>query len=342
MHINTPYVYPGGELDLEQLFALQDVTAGVAIRQSNVPGRLAEMKEMLVASSPPGIEPDGHCHTPYDCPFWDHCTEGKPARWVYHLPGGGRVFQQLVQKGIQTIDEIPPSFRLSILQRRVKDNVEWVGPRLKAALQTARYPVHHLDFETFMPAIPKYPLTRPYQMIPTQWSNHIETEDGGISHDEYLCMEARDPREEITRTLLESVGQEGTICVYSEYERHILECLCEAVPSLKQELRLVIARLWDLHPVIRDNYYHPEFQGSFSIKSILPALVPSLSYDDLHIQEGSLAAQQYHCMVFEETDWVEKARIREALLRYCERDSLGMLEVRKVLLRKALPAVNSE
>ena len=345
MHINTPYIYPGGELDLEQLFALQDVTAGVAVRQSDVPGRLAGMKEMLVASSPPGIEPDGHCHTPYDCPFWDHCTEGKPARWVYHLPGGGRVFQQLVQKGIQTIDEIPPSFRLSILQRRVKDNVEWVGPRLKAALQTARYPVHHLDFETFMPAIPKYPLTRPYQVIPTQWSNHIETEDGGISHDEYLSMEARDPREEIARTLLDSVGKEGTICVYSEYERHILECLCEAVPSLKQELQLIIARLWDLHPVIRDNYYHPEFQGSFSIKSVLPALVPSLRYDDLHIQEGSLAAQQYHRMVFEETDWVEKARIREALLRYCERDSLGMLEVRRVLLGKALAettAINQE
>ena len=173
-------------------------------------------------------------------------------------------------------------------------------------------------------------------MIPTQWSNHIETEDGGIRHDDYLSMEARDPREEITRTLLESVGKEGTICVYSEYERHILECLCEAVPSLKQELKLVIARLWDLHPVIRDNYYHPQFEGSFSIKSVLPALVPSLSYDDLRIQEGSLAAQQYHRMVFEETDWVEKARIREALLWYCERDSLGMLEVRRVLLGKTL------
>jgi len=334
MHINTPYVYSGGELDLEQLFALRDVTAGVEARQPDVPARLAAMKGTLAASCPPAIEPDGHCHAPYECPFWDHCTKDKPARWVYHLPGGERVFQQLIKKGIETIDEIPPGFRLSSLQRRVKDDVEWVGPRLEAALRSVRYPVHHLDFETFMPAIPKFPLTRPYQMIPTQWSNHLESEDGEVSRAEYLCMEARDPREEIAEALLESVGKEGSICVYSEYERHILETLCQAVPSLERELRLVIARLWDLFPVIRDNYYHPEFQGSFSIKSVLPALVPSLKYDNLEIQEGSLAAQQYQRMVFEETDWVEKARIREALLRYCERDSLGMLEIRRVLLRK--------
>lgn len=340
MYINTAYVYPGGELDLERLFTLQDVTGGVVARQSDLPGRLGEMKEMLVVSSPPAIEPDGHCHTPYECPFWDHCTKDKPARWVYYLPGGTRVFQQLVKQGIQTMDEIPPGFRLSSLQRHVKDDVEWVGPRLKATLQTVRYPVHHLDFETFMPAIPRFPLTRPYQMIPTQWSNHIESEDGGVRRDEYLSMEARDPREEIAWALLESIGKEGSICVYSEYERHILETLCEAVPSLEQDLRLVIARLWDLFPVIRDNYYHPQFKGSFSIKSVLPALVPSLSYDDLEIQEGSLAAQQYHRMVFEETDWVEKARIRDALLRYCERDSLGMLEIRRVLLRKALAEAN--
>ena len=205
MHINTQYVYPGGELDLERLFVVQDLTALTVARQSDVPRRLAEMKAMLVAPAPPTIEPDGHCHQPYDCPFWDHCTKDKPARWVYYLPGGDRAIQQLVRRGIETIDEIPPEFKLSTIQRRMKDNVEWIGPRLKAALQTVRYPVHHLDFETFMPCIPKYPLTRPYQTIPTQWSNHIETEDGQVRHDEYLCLDPKDSREELAVAFLESV-----------------------------------------------------------------------------------------------------------------------------------------
>ena len=336
MHINTQYVYPGGELDLERLFNVQGLTALVATRQSDVPRRLAEMKAMLVDSSPPAIEPDGHCHQPYECPFWDHCTKDKSPRWVCYLPGGERAVQQFVKNGIETIDEIPSWFKLSVIQRRMKDNMEWIGPSLKAALQTVRYPVHHLDFETFMPCIPKYPMTRPYQTIPTQWSNHIETEDGQVRHGEYLYLDPKDPREELALALLKSVGSEGTICVYSAYERSILERLVEALPALKRDLEQVIGRLWDLYTVIHDHYYHPDFRGYFSMKTVLPAVVPSLGYSDLEIQEGAVAAQRYYRMVFEETDWVEKVRIREALLQYCARDTLAMLELRRALLTKAI------
>jgi hypothetical protein len=95
-----------------------------------------------------------------------------------------------------------------------------------------------------------------------------------------------------------------------------------------------MARLWDLFPVIRDHYYHPAFEGSYSIKAVLPAVVPSLGYDDLDIQEGGMAAQVYYQMVFDETDLMEKARLKEALLHYCERDTLAMLELRQALYRK--------
>ncbi|MBI3603530.1 MAG: DUF2779 domain-containing protein [Nitrospirae bacterium] len=339
MRINNQYVYQGGDIDLEQLLARDDLTALVAARQGEVPARLADMKAMLAQPAPPAIEPDGHCHSPYDCLFWDHCTKDKPARWIYHLPGGERTYKQLAVRGIQTIDEIPSDFKLSIFQRRVKDNQEWVGPQLRAALGSVRYPVHHLDFETFMPAIPKFPMTRPYQTIPTQWSNHIEDEAGAVRHEEYLCLDPKDPREELAVTLLESLGREGSICVYSTYERSILKSLAERLPSLRQELESAMARLWDLLPVIQEQYYHPQFGSSFSIKSVLPALVPALDYGDLEIQEGSLAAQRYCRMVFEETDWVERERFREALLKYCQRDTLAMVELRKALLsRTAAPS----
>lgn len=335
MHINNGYIYAEGNLDLGKLFLREDVTKEVASRQAEIPARLAAMREALRASAAPTIEPDHHCFEPFDCPFWDHCTQAKPARWVFYLPGRKRTFRELVTRGIQTIDDIPAGFTLTGIQQRMKDNVEWVGPGLMAELESVRYPIHHVDFETFMPAVPRYPNTTPYQTIPFQWSNHVVTSAGQVRHEEYLCTGREDPREELARTLIESVGTKGTICVYSGYERRILTELADALPRLKPELERIVERLWDLLPVIRAHYYHPGFNGSFSMKSVLPALVPSLDYGDLEIQEGGMASLQYHRMVFEVTDEAEQARIRVALLKYCDRDTLAMVELRKVLLAKA-------
>ncbi len=333
MHLNNGYLYPGGELDLVELFLREDVTKAADSLQGQVPMRLAVMRRMLTASSPPTIEPDHHCFEPFECLFWEHCTQDKPPRWVFHLPGGRRSFQELVSRGIHTIDEIPASFKLTGIQQRMKDNVEWVGPGLKAALTTVRYPVHHLDFETFMPAIPKYPNTRPYQTIPFQWSNHVLARNGQVRHDAYLCNERKDPRGELAQTLLESVGEGGNVCVYSGYERRILTELAACLPKLKAKLDRVIERLWDLLAIIKANYYCPEFAGSFSIKSVLPALVPALDYGDLEIREGTMASLQYYRMIFEVTDEADKARIGRALLKYCERDTLAMVELRKSIVR---------
>jgi len=338
MHINTQYVYPGGPLDVTQLFSLQDLSAQVAALEPDVAPRLARMKTMLQAPLPPAIEPGSHCHQPYDCPFWDHCTKEKPARWIYHLPGNAQTVERLARQGVETIDAIPPDVKLTSLQRRVKDDVEWVDARLTDALSSVRFPVHHLDFETFMPAIPKFPMTRPYQTIPTQWSNHIEMEGGQVRHEAYLCRDPDDPREEFAVTLLESLGREGSICVYSDYERTVLQRLADALPSLRADLTQAMARLWDLLTIVKAHYYHPAFAGSFSIKSVLPALVPDLSYADLEIREGGTAARAYQQMVFEETDWVEKERLRDALLQYCERDTLAMVAVRKALAARAMEA----
>jgi hypothetical protein len=336
MHINTQYVYDGKTLDLAQLFGLHDLSDHVRARQAKVITRLAEMKAMLVSPVPPDVEPSGHCQSPYECPFWESCTKEKPARWIFHLPGGAQTFQSLAKLGVTTIDDIPAGFHLSINQRRMRDNVEWMSPRLKGTLETVRYPVHHLDFETFMPAIPRFPHTRPYQTIPTQWSNHVESGNGDIRHDEYLCPDPKDPREELVMALLESLGQDGSICVYSGYERAILERLADLFPILRSELQRVMTRLWDLFPVIRDHYYHPAFEGSYSIKSVLPAVVPSLSYGDLEIQEGAMAAQVYYHMVFDETDLMEKARMKDALMHYCGRDTLAMVELRRALYHKVM------
>ncbi len=339
MHMNKHYAYPGGEPDLKKLFVLRDLTEAVGERLPALPARLEQMRAMLGKNQAPGVEPDSHCHTPYECPFWAHCTASKPARWIYHLPGGGKdVVRRLSTQGIETIDDIPPHVALTRLQRCVRDNVEWISPRLSEALQAVRYPVHHLDFETCMSAIPRYARIRPYQPVPIQWSNHMEMQDGSLRHTTCLWTEPNDPREAIAVSVLESVGEDGSICVYSDSEQYILRSLAEAVPALRNDLLRLVARLWDLLSVMQTHYYHPDFQGSFSMKSVLPALVPSLGYGDLEIRDGATASTMYHRMVFVETDWVERQRLASALHAYCARDTQGMVELRRVLSSKARAA----
>ena len=339
MHVNRQYSYPGGDVDLQRLFVLEDLTEAIDEKLPDIPPRLDEMRSMLGESRAPDVEPDHHCHSPYECPFWSHCTASKPARWIYYLPGGKDVVRRLRQQGIETIDEIPPQVSLPHLQQRMRENVEWISPKLAERLQSVRYPVHHLDFETVMPAVPLYAHTHPYQPIPIQWSNHTEAEDGSLRHTDYLCTEQKDPREEIAMSLLASVGEEGSICVYSEYEHYIVKALAEAVPRLRKDLLRVGERLWDLLEVLQSHYYHPDFQGSFSIKSVLPALVPSLDYGDLEIKDGATASAMYHRMMFTVTDWVERQRLASALHAYCERDTLGMVELRRVLRVKSAKKV---
>lgn len=337
MHIDTGYLYQGGEIDLQALFAVDEVSAVVIDRQKIVPEQLSAMKAVLLEPHPPVIEPDARCHSPYECRFWAHCTHDKSPRWIYFLPGAKKVVEGLVHNGITTIDDIPHDVNLSITQRRVKDNVEWISTGLVSMLRSVAYPIHHLDFETVMLAVPRFPAMRPYQAIPVQWSNHIELESGEIIHQEFIHGDATEPRKRWAEALIESLGVAGTIVVYSSYEEAMMRQVAEAFPEFRQAMSAISKRLWDLLPVIREHYYHPGFQGSYSIKSVLPAIVPGMSYRDLLIQDGGQAASEYYRMIFVEEDWIEQAKIREALLQYCARDTMAMVELRRVLMEKAAP-----
>jgi hypothetical protein len=334
LHVNSHYIYEGGEPDVEQLFAWRDLTNEITERLAAVPARLAAFQAMLAEPAPPERVPDSHCHAPYECPFWNHCTKDKPSRWIYYLPGGGTLPSLLLSQGIETIDHIPADTRLSVVQRRVKDNVEWMSDELARMLDSVCYPIHHLDFETFMPAVPRFRTTRPYQVIPMQWSDHVEYADGALTHHEFLYRHPKDPRRQFVAALLAVLGTEGSICVYSGYERVILERLAEIFPDFERPLKQVMARLWDLYEVIKEHYYHPDFAGSYSIKAVLPAIVPALGYQDLDVHDGHSAARAYYRMIFQEADWVEQERIADSLLRYCARDTLAMVEIRKVLKAK--------
>ena len=339
LHINNKYVYDGQNLDLDLLFSFEDLTELSVSMQPEIPGQLDILKAMLAEDGAPVIQPSKHCHKPYDCEFWDYCTRDMPEFWVYDINSiGQEKLEELSGMGIQAIGDIPETFPLSEIQERIRVSVanqhEFISDQLEAELNDMEFPIHFLDFETIGLAIPRYADTRPYQTIPFQWSDHILFEDGRLDHREYLCTEDKDPREEFTKTLLDAVGSEGSIVIYTSYETGVLKSLMEHLPGYADELQAVIDRFVDLYAIIRRNYYHPKFYGSFSLKYVLPALVPKMSYENLAIREGMQASIEYLRMIDPETPQAEKDRIKNDLLTYCGQDTLAMVKIKDELLKR--------
>ena len=338
MHLNNQYVYDGKELDLQGLFSCPDLTEGALAYQGKVPETLAELKEMLANANPPEIVPSKHCKSPHGCDFWEHCTKDMPEHWVMQLPGIGQDrLDELQALGIDDIGDIPEDFPLTAIQDRIRACVAnkeaYIGPELRDELQSFQHPIHFLDFETLGLAIPRYTGTRPYQGIPFQWSDHILHRNGKVEHREYLCEEDKDPREEFTRTLLDVLGGKGSVLTYTQYEKGIIKGLAEDLPKHGKALLAILDRLVDLYKIIKNNYYHPEFHGSFSLKSVLPAIIPEMSYNGLNVQEGQEARIEYMRMFDPSTPIEEKEKIKEDLLQYCGRDTLAMVRIREALLK---------
>lgn len=338
MHLNNQYVYDGIALDLEGLFSVSDLTEGALAYQQEVPQMLAELKDMLANANPPEMAPSKHCNKPYGCDFWEYCTKDTPEHWVMQLSGiGQNKLDELEGMGIYEIGEIPDNFRLTAIQERIRDCVandeEYIARELKEALEDVEYPVHFLDFETLGLAVPRYARTRPYQGIPFQWSNHILYENGKIDHRYYLCREDKDPREELAVKLLEALGKKGSIFTYTNFEEKVIKDLAEEVPKQRKQLLATLDRLVDLYKIIKNNYYHPAFHGSFSLKAVLPAIIPEMSYENLDVQDGMEAGMEYMRMHDPSTPPEEKEKIKNGLLKYCGHDTLAMVKIREELLK---------
>jgi len=342
LYLNNQYVFDGQSLELDKLFHRVDLTSEVLSLQGEIPSTIARMKEVLRGSEPPEIDPSRHCKKPYECDFWGHCRAKMPEFWVMELYGiSQQRLEGLAASGIADIRELPEAFPLSALQERIRRCVtrgeEFIDPQLERELRKVAYPVHFLDFETISPAIPRYANTKPYHTIPFQWSDHILHQDGTLKHRQYLHDGNGDPREDFIRTLVEALGAQGTIFIYTSYERDVLNVLIRDFPQYGVVLLSLMDRFKDLCALISQNYYNPLFHGSFSLKVVLPALVPSMNYQDLMIQDGMAASCEYLRMVDPDTPVEEKQRIREALIAYCSYDTLGMVKIREVLLDKLRP-----
>lgn len=331
MHINSEFVYRGGG-GYAGLFAREDVTERVRAHVPFVEARLAQF-EALVAGPEPDRHIGGHCKNPFPCPFRAYCEARDAPYPVACLPNGWRVAQKMIARGIYDIRDVPVDELSSEVHLWVRAVTRRGEPELLPGagevLEALTYPRYYLDFECIQFAIPIWEGTRPYAQLPFQWSCHIEGDPGMLAHEAFLDTSGRDPRRAFAESLLGVCGEAGPIIVYHQaFEKRIIAELAETFADLRGRLLALNDRVFDLLPVVRQHYYHPEMKGSWSIKSVLPRLVPELCYADLGaVREGTQAQAAYLELIGGGPDAAHRERLRRDLLDYCELDTLAMVKI---------------
>lgn len=339
VHINNQYVRHG-ELELDKLFTIVDLTDVAKSKLSEVEDNIAKFREYLEQETEPECKVGSQCSSPYDCGYWSHCAvdmpeDGEPTVWSisrlrdkqWYYDNGYITFQQLYDAGV---------LKGNYLQQ-VEVELKNLPPQIKPKevskfLETLSYPLYFLDFETFNPAIPLYDESSPYQQIVFQYSLHyIEKEGGELKHKECLSYPGTDPRRQIAEQLCKDIPLDVCTTAYNMgFEKGKIRDLAVLYPDLHDHLMNIHDNIKDIMiPFQKRWYYTKEMQRSYSIKYVLPALFPddpSLNYHNLEgVHNGGEASNTFLAM--QKMDKEELEKWREHLLRYCELDTFAMVKV---------------
>jgi predicted RecB family nuclease len=328
MHLNNEFRHP----DEGELFQRSEVTADAQARLPAIPNELAAQLEMLAGSLPDA--PIGmRCHEPRYCPFMERCwpQERDHISKLYNV--GPKKTAEYMASGVHTIAQIPPKKKLpAAAQRQIRalnENRIIVEPGLAAALEPFDVKLGFLDFETIQRAIPVWPGMSPWEQAAAQFSYHEAEPGGTYRHDEFLAEGADDCRPALARAMIEATADAEKVVTYSSFEKTRIRGLQQCVPGFRDELLELEGKLIDLLPVLRENVYHPDFHGSFSLKYVLTPMVPELTYKDLVIVDGMVASVEIARLLFvaNRIPAEERTRVRQDLLDYCERDTWAMVKL---------------
>lgn len=342
--LNGDYVR-GEELEIEQLFSIVDVMDEVVGLQDDIPTYLSHFQKVLNNKEvEPDIDIGWHCKNPYECDAYEYCwkTQREIPEYsvfdIFPLTKNSKALQ-LYHQGIVEVNDIPDDFELTEKQALAVN--AWKYQRMhidtdeiKNFLDSLTYPIYHLDFETYQNAIPEFSRQSPYQQICFQYSLHIEPEVGKVEHREFLGKEGTDPRVELIEKMISDIEHNSTILVYNDsFEKPRIREMAQDFPKYANELMKIHDNILDLAiPFKNKAYYDYQLKGKHSIKLVMPLLVPHMAqaYNELKlVQNGGDAMNTFPKLV--DMDEQTKGKYREALLKYCELDTLAMMETLKKL-----------
>lgn len=345
--LNNEYVFDG-TLDIQQLFKITDVAPAVFIEESRIEPIIAEAKEVLESSEEPDIDLSMSCNKPYPCSFWKYCSRHIPNPSVfnlYRMPFKKKLeyYEEglLTYEDLQRLNIISNDKQLRQIQHFLEDKGTYVEKEnIQSFLDTLSYPIYFLDFETMQPVIPIYVGTKPYAQIPFQYSLHyIEKEGGELKHKEFLAESGTDPRRALAHQLCADIPMGVCVTAYNKaFECTRLKELAALYPDLADHLLNIEANIVDLLVPFQSGYYYNRAMGgSFSIKSVLPAIFPNDPELDYHNLEGVHNGSEAMMLFPRIKDMpVEEQKIaRENLLKYCELDTFAMVKVWQELVRVA-------
>lgn len=332
--VNNQYIRKGS-LEINKLFKFQSVLNEVVELQNTIKEKLKRFFTVLQSQKIPDIDIGPHCHNPYDCSFLGYCWRKIPDYSVFDISGLSieKKFQ-LYKEGIIKIDDVPEDFELSELQRIQVDyhksgKIFIDKEKLREFVNEIKYPLYFMDFETFTPAVPLYDNSRPYQHILFQFALYFQKNSTSEpEYFEFLADPKEDPRIKFIKNLIDNTRRKGNIIVYNKnFEQTRLEEMARDFPEYEKEIADLISRLKDLMiPFQKKYFYNPRMEGSYSIKNVLPALAPDLSYSGLDIADGNMAMLAFESLLYE-TNPTKIRKIRNDLLKYCKLDSFGMIRI---------------
>jgi uncharacterized protein YunC (DUF1805 family) len=341
VHLDPGYVRYGA-LNLQKLFKAEDVTAQTDGLLAMVPAHLAKMKAVAAAAEAPEIGIGAHCEKPHKCDFYGNCWAHVPEYSVFDIPYAKMDKKlELFNRGVHRVDQVNPTLAGLTDKRSIRAvEVARLGKpvvdkqAISAFLNQLVYPIAHLDFETNNPPVPPYDGLRPYSQMPFQAVVCVQDEPGApvVEHG-FLGDGLADPRAALIDWLVQTIPRAGSVLAYHKsFEAGRLEELAPSVglggSAADKFLLKMVDRLADLADPFRTNAYtHPGFKGRWSIKAVLPVLVPSMKYEGLEIGEGTAAMAAYAKLRDPELPTDERERLMNALKIYCAQDVNAMVKI---------------
>jgi hypothetical protein len=337
-HIDNQFVYPG-DGDYRGLLKENDLTEEASSRSDEVQEWIAGAQAVVALPDEPVIETGPQCVYPYTCSFCEYCNRDKVAEPAPDYPLSSlprfhwRKHELMEELGIDDLRNVPDEYlsdtQAHIKQHTVAGTVFFDTEGAAADLAPYGFPAYFLDFETVMLTVPIWKGTRPFRQIPFQFSLHILEESGSIQHHGFLDLSGDDPSLACAESLVNLCAENGPIFAYNAgFEKMVIRELADRFPTYAAALETIIERVVDLHPIAKNRYYHPSQHGSWSLKAVLPALCPELSYGSLDgVQDGSMAVSAYQEAIAPETTNERKAQIQSQLREYCKLDTFAMVRI---------------